>query len=81
MKPTVPMESVTSPAPGILPEPPVVHAEPAASSQRGASRAAGTSAAPRTPRRGPLAGLLAALRGDKYMVDAYPPAVPPADEG
>jgi hypothetical protein len=32
-------------------------------------------------RRGPLARLLEALRGDKYMVDAYPPAVEPTKDG
>jgi hypothetical protein len=32
-------------------------------------------------RRTPLARLLAALRGDKYVIDAYPPAVSPTKEG
>jgi len=32
-------------------------------------------------RRIPLARLLATLRGDKYMVDAYPPAAAPTKEG
>jgi hypothetical protein len=31
-------------------------------------------------RRTPLALVLAALRGDKHMVDAYPPAELPAKE-
>jgi hypothetical protein len=33
-----------------------------------------TDTHPSPARRSPLARLLAALRGDKYMVDAYPPA-------
>ncbi|MGZ4231867.1 MAG: hypothetical protein ACXVUE_16920 [Solirubrobacteraceae bacterium] len=48
-----PIESHTSPVPGVIPGP--------------------------APRRTPLARLLAALRGDKYMVDAYAPAVPPEE--
>jgi hypothetical protein len=79
MMATVPTESHTSPAPGIIPEPSLVHDEPVASSGRGRRRAAGTTT-PLAARRTPLARLLAALRGDKYMVDAYPPAVPPTKE-
>ncbi len=79
MKTTFPTESHTSPAPGIIPEPSLVHAEPAASSGRGGRRAPVTTTRP-TARRSPLARLLAALRGDKYMVDAYLPAVPPKKE-
>jgi len=73
MKTTFPIESHTSPVPGIIPEPSLVHNEPATSTHRGSRRAVGTArlAAQRTP----LARLLAALRGDKYMVGAYPPAV------
>ena len=79
MKTTFPIESRTSPAPGIIPEPSHVHAEPAASSRDGTQRAAG--ATPLAPRRAPLARVLAALRGDKYMVDAYPQGEPPPKEG
>ena len=75
MKTTFPIESHTSPAPGIIPEPSLVHDEPAASPPRSTRRAPGTTAT-RAARRTPLARLLAALRGDKYMVDAYPPADP-----
>lgn len=75
MKTTFPAESHTSPAPGIIPEPSLVHDEPAPST----GRAAGTTT-PLGTRRTPLARLLATLRGDKYMVDAYPPAVPPTKE-
>ena len=80
MKTTFPIESHTSPAPGILPEPSLVHNQPAAPTRRSSRRAAGTTTR-RVARRTPLARLLAALRGDKYMVDAYPPAVPPPEEG
>ena len=81
MKTTFPIESHSSPAPGIIPEPSLVHDQPVASPRQGGRRAAGASTTRRAARRTPLARLLAALRGDKYMVDAYPPAVPPADEG
>jgi hypothetical protein len=80
MKTTSPIESHSSPAPGIIPEPSLVQDEPAASRRRSSRRAAGTTTR-RAARRTPLARLMAALRGDKYMIDAYPPAVPPADEG
>jgi hypothetical protein len=80
MKTTFPMESRTSPAPGIIPEPLLVHEQPAASTHRGGRRAARTNTR-LAARRTPLARLMAALRGDKYMVDAYPPAVPPTKRG
>jgi hypothetical protein len=79
MKTTFPTESHTSPAPGIIPEPSLVHDDPAASSGRDSRRAVGTTTPP-AARRTPLARLLAALRGEKYMVDAYPPAMPPTKE-
>jgi hypothetical protein len=79
MKTTLPMESRTSPAPGIIPEPPLVHDAPPASTRRGSQRAAGDTSRPGV-RRTPLARVLAALRGDKYMVDAYPSAVSPPEE-
>jgi hypothetical protein len=79
MKTTFPTESHTSPASGIIPEPSLVHGEPAASSGRDSRRAAGATT-PLAARRTPLARLLAAARGDKYMVDAYQPAVPPTKE-
>ena len=80
MKTTFPIESRTSPAPGIIPEPSLVHGEPATATGHGTGLAAGTTTGPAT-RRTPLARLLAALRGDKYMVDAYPPAAPPPKAG
>jgi hypothetical protein len=84
MNTTPPIESPTSPAPGIIPEPSLVHTEPAASTRPGSRRVAGTTPG-LAARRTPLARVLAALRGDKYMVDAYPPAEapqpPPPKEG
>jgi len=80
MNTTSPIESSTSPAPGIIPEPSHVYAEPAASTREGSRRAAGSTRGP-AARRGPLARVLAALRGDKHMVGAYAPAEPPANEG
>lgn len=81
MKTTIPMESHTSPpAPGTIPEPSLVHDETAGSTRQGGRQAAGTTTR-LSARRTPLARLLAALRGDKYMVDAYPPAEVPTKEG
>ena len=77
MKTTVAMESHTSPAPGIIPEPSLVHDQPAASPGGDSRGAGGAETARSGARRTPLARVLAALRGDKYMVDAYPPAEPP----
>jgi hypothetical protein len=79
MKTTSSIESDTSPVPGVIPEPTVVHDDPAPSRQ-GNRRAVGPTNRP-AARRTPLARLLAALRGDKYMVDAYPPGQPPAEDG
>lgn len=79
MKTTFPMESHTSPAPGIIPEPSRVHDEPAASTRRRSGRAVGTITRP-AARRIQLARLLAALRGDKHVLGAYPPAVSPTKE-
>ncbi len=80
MKTTLPMESRTSPAPGIIPEPSLVHDQPAAPTHPGGRRVARTTTQ-LAARRNPLARLMAALRGDKYMVDAYAPAVPPTERG
>ena len=68
-------ESTESPAPGIIPEPMHVQDQPTAAAERSAQRAADRASTPpptqAKPRRGLLGKLLAALRGDKYMVDAY----------
>jgi hypothetical protein len=56
-------------APDVTPEPALAHADPGG--QAGGAPAAAAAANRRPVRRGPIAGLLAALRGDKYMVDAY----------
>jgi hypothetical protein len=77
MKTTFATESHASPAPGIVPEPPLVHDQPAGPTP-GRGRRAGVATTARTEaRRTPLARVLAALRGDKFMVDAYPPAEQP----
>ncbi len=76
MKTMSSIESHTSPAPGIIPDPSLVQDEPAASTPQSSRRADGTNTRP-AARRTPLARLLAVLRGEKYMVDAYPPAKPP----
>ncbi len=77
MKTTFAMESHTSPAPGIIPEPSLLHHQPAASAGGDSLGAGGAETARTRARRTPLARMLAAVRGDKYMVDAYPPAEPP----
>jgi hypothetical protein len=81
MKTTLAMESHASPAPGIIPEPSLVQEEPATPTRVDSQRAAGATPTRRAARRTPLARLLAALRGDKYMVDAYPPAESPTKDG
>jgi hypothetical protein len=79
MKTTFPIESRTSPAPGIIPEPSRVHDEPAGPTRRGSQRAAGGTSRP-VARRSPLARVLAALRGDEHVLGACPPAVSPTKE-
>jgi hypothetical protein len=78
---TKPMiEPAGSPVPGVIPEPRRVHHAPAAGSERPptTSPTSGTtmpasSPGRRNPARRLLAKLLSAIRGDKYMIDAYPP--------
>jgi hypothetical protein len=79
MKTTIPTNSHPSPSPATIREPLLVPDETAAATRRASQQAAGTTTRP-PARRTPLARLLAALRGDKYMVDAYPPAVSPTKE-
>ena len=78
-KPTI--EPNRSPVPGVIPEPVRVHHDPVVAHQR--LTATPTASGPTKPasspgRRNPasivLAKLLSVIRGDKYMVDAYPPA-------
>jgi hypothetical protein len=76
-------QSARSPAPGIIPEPPQVNDNlswPPAASRTPGERKPG----PRNPVRIALTRVMSALRGDKYMVDAYPPAgnedAAPSDE-
>ena len=58
-----------SPVPGVIPEPIRVHDDIAAANKRDGVTI--DMASPR--RRNPLAKLLSHLRGDRYMVGAYPP--------
>jgi hypothetical protein len=74
------LEPTGSPVPGVIPEPVRVHHDPAARRERLHARSptSGTTvpASPsgrRNPARILLAKLLSAIRGDKYMIDAYPP--------
>jgi hypothetical protein len=80
MKSTSLTEVHLSPAPDIRGEPSLVRDGPVASTPQDSRP---TDATPPQPaaRHTPLARLLAALRGDKYMVDAYPPAESPPKEG
>jgi hypothetical protein len=78
-KPTI--EPTGSPVPGVIPEPVRVHHYTVAAHQRltATPTANGTTMPASSPgRRNPasivLAKLLSAIRGDKHMVDAYPPA-------
>ena len=65
-KPT--LEPGESPVPGVIPEPTHVHRDSAPAEARASSDDVPS------PRRPGLAGrLLAAVRGDKHMADAYPP--------
>jgi hypothetical protein len=70
-------EPAGSPVPGVIPEPWRVHHEPAAGYERAPATSGTTMPASSRGRRNParslLAKLLSAIRGDKYMVDAYPP--------
>ena len=75
------IEPTGSPVPGVIPEPVRAHRDTVAAHERPAATptASGTTKPASSPgRRNPasiaLARLLSALRGDKYMVDAYPPA-------
>jgi hypothetical protein len=70
-------EPAGSPVPGVIPEPWRVHHDPAGGHERPPATSGTTvpasSAVRRNPARSLLARLLSAIRGDRYMVDAYPP--------
>jgi hypothetical protein len=70
------IEPSGSPVPGVIPEPVRVHHDTIAAYER--LTASGTTRSAPLPGRSPasiaLAKLLSAIRGDKHMVDAYPPA-------
>jgi hypothetical protein len=78
-QPTI--EPTGSPVPGLIPEPVRVRHDSVAAQARpiATPTASGTtmpasSAGRRNPASIVLANLLSAIRGDKHMVDAYPPA-------
>jgi hypothetical protein len=74
-------EPTGSPVPGVIPEPIGLHREAAPANERdGVATDQGSSPPRRNPARGPLAKLLSTLRGDKYMVGAYPPTRDEAKE-
>jgi hypothetical protein len=82
MKPTSPTQAHPSPVADVGGEPSPVRDGPVATTRQDHQPAgASTTAQPPAARRTPLARLLAALRGDKYMVDAYPPVQSPPKEG
>jgi hypothetical protein len=70
MKPASSTEARPPPAPEVRVEPSPVRDGLVASTRPDSRPADATNTA--AARRTPLARLLAALRGDKYMVDAYP---------
>jgi hypothetical protein len=61
------IDPIGSPVPGIIPEPARVEREPDAGTEPEASPRH------RNPARSALAWLASTLRGDKYMMNAYPP--------
>jgi hypothetical protein len=64
-----------SPVPAIIPEPIRLFRDAVAANELdGVATDQGSSPRRRNVAHGPLAKLLSTLRGDKYMVDAYPPA-------
>src|SRR5215218_4442127 len=75
MQPRATIEPTGSPVPGVIPEPLRVHHDTVAADEHPSG-----SAMPASPpgRRNPAsiahAKLLSAIRGVKYMADAYPPA-------
>ena len=80
MKPNSLTEVHPSPALEVRAEPSPARDGPVAATRQ-VSRPAAATATPPAARRTPLARLLAALRGDKYMVDAYPPTESLSTEG
>jgi hypothetical protein len=64
-------QSVRSPAPGVIPEPPHLNDNlswPPAASRKPGERKPG----PRNPVKIAFMKVMSALHGDKYMLDAYP---------
>jgi hypothetical protein len=75
MQTTPTIEPTGSPVPGLIPEPLRVHHDTVAADEH--PTGAAMPASPpgrRNPASSVRAKLLSAIRGDKHMVDAYPPA-------
>jgi hypothetical protein len=79
------MEPSGSPVPGVIPEPICVHHDSALADEGrlavpkpGATTERASSPRRRNPATVRLAKLLSAVRGDKYMADAYPPTPGPS---
>jgi hypothetical protein len=75
------MEPSVSPVPGVIPEPTRVHHDRAPAHEgRVPVPRSGAASEPASSRgrRTVLAKLLSAIRGDKYMADAYPPTPRPS---
>jgi hypothetical protein len=66
-------EPTGSPVPGVIPAPIRVHPDSAAGNEQGGV----AIQAPPPRRRGLFGKLISHLRGDRYMVDAYPPRKEP----
>jgi hypothetical protein len=78
---TKPTEPSGSPVPGVIPEPVRLRHDAVAANERdGVAADPGSSPRRRNLASGLLARLLSTLRGDKYMVGAYPPARDEAEE-
>jgi len=63
-----------SPAPGIIPDPVHIHHDDPAALPAPTGRRGGSKPGRRNPLGIAAAGVMSALHGDKYMVDAYPAA-------
>jgi hypothetical protein len=74
MQPSSTIEPPGSPVPGVVPEPVHVHHDAEATPTTARDPTAARDQ--RNPAAMVLAKLLSGLRGDKYMVDAYPPDGP-----
>jgi hypothetical protein len=75
MQTTPTIEPTGLPVPGVIAEPLRVHDDTVVADELpGARTVPASPSGPRNPAGSVRAKLLSAIRGDKYMVDAYPPA-------